>query len=43
MSGDNIEVNVQRIGCQGSDWIHLAQNETQFYVLVNAAMNLRVL
>jgi hypothetical protein len=35
---DNIKIDLQEVGCEGLDWIELAQNRA----LVNAIMNLRV-
>jgi len=35
-------VVVKEIGCEGMDWILLAQDRDQLWDLVNTAMNLRV-
>jgi hypothetical protein len=39
---DNIKIDLREIGCDGMDWIDLAQNRDQWRALVNAVMNLRV-
>jgi hypothetical protein len=39
---DNIKMDLREIGCDGRDWIDLAQDRDQLRVLVNAVMNLRV-
>jgi hypothetical protein len=33
---------VKEAGCEGEDWVHLAQNRVQWRALVNTVMNLRV-
>jgi len=35
-------MNLKEIGCEGVDWIELAQDSDQFRDLVNTVMNLRV-
>jgi hypothetical protein len=35
-------VDLQGVGCEGIDWIKLAQNSDSWWALVNAAMNLQV-
>jgi hypothetical protein len=35
--------DLREIGCDGVDWIDLAQNRDQWRALVNTVMNLRVL
>jgi hypothetical protein len=39
---DNIKMDLREIGCDGVNWIHLAQNTDQWRALVNTLMNLRV-
>jgi hypothetical protein len=40
--GDNIKMDLQKVGCGGMDWIELVQNRYRWPALVNAVMNLRV-
>jgi hypothetical protein len=40
---DNIEIDLRERGCEGVDWIHLAQDRDQWWDLVNTVMNLQVL
>ena len=40
--GDNIEMHIQEVGCEGMDWIEVAQDKNRWWAFVNAVMNLRV-
>ena len=35
-------MNLQEVGCEGMDWIELAQNRDRWRALVSTVMNLRV-
>ena len=39
---DDTEMNLQEVGCEGMDWIELAQDRNRWWALMNAVMNLRV-
>jgi hypothetical protein len=36
---DNIKMYLKDIRCEGMDWIHLAQDRNQWWVLVDMLMN----
>ena len=40
--GINIKMDLQGVGCEGRDWIHMAQDRDRWRAPVNAIMNLRV-
>lgn len=42
MGGDNIKINVRKIGWCDIDWIHLTLNRDLWWPLVNAVMKLGV-
>ena len=39
---DNIKMDIQEVGCEGMDWIELAQDKDRWRALMFAVMNLRV-
>jgi hypothetical protein len=39
---DNIKMDLRKIGIDGANWIHLAQDRVQWRAFVSTAMNLRV-
>ena len=39
---DNIEMDLQKVGCGGMDWIELAQARDRWQALVNVVKNLQV-
>jgi len=38
---DNIKIELQEVGCEGMDWIDVAQDRDRWRALVNAVMYLR--
>ena len=41
--GMDRKMDFQEVGCEGMDWIELAQDRYRWQALVNAVMNLRAL
>jgi hypothetical protein len=39
---DSIRMDIQEVGCNGVDWIGLAQDRNRWRAIVNAVMNLWV-
>ena len=39
---DNIKMDLQTVGCRGTDWIEISQGRDRWRALVNAVMNRRV-
>jgi len=37
---DNIRMDLMEIGCVSVDWMHLAQERNQWWVLVNTVLNI---
>jgi 3-oxoacyl-ACP reductase-like protein len=38
---DNIKMDLQEVGCEGMDWIDLAQDSDRWQALADVVMNLR--
>ena len=39
---DNIKMDLRKVGCEGMDWIDVAQDKDGWRALVNVVMNFRV-
>jgi hypothetical protein len=39
---DNINMDIQEMGCGGMDWTELAQDRYRWRTIVNEVMNLRI-
>jgi len=39
---DNIKMNLQEVGCEGMDWIGLAQDRDRWRAVVNVVINLGI-
>jgi hypothetical protein len=39
---NTVEMGLKEVGCENSDWIHLAQDRVQRWAVVKTVMKLRV-
>ena len=39
---DNIKMDLQEVGCEGMDWIDVAQGRDKWRAIMNVVMNLHV-
>ena len=39
---DNIKMDLEKIGCEGVDWVNLVQDRDRWLALVSAVINLQV-
>jgi hypothetical protein len=39
---DNIKMDLRDIGCDGMDWVDVAQDRNQWMAIVNTVMSLRI-
>jgi hypothetical protein len=39
---DNIKMDLQEVGCEGLDWIDLAQDRDRWWAFVTVVMNLQI-
>jgi len=39
---NNIKMDLQEVGCEGMDWLDLAEDRNRWRTLVNGVMNLQV-
>jgi hypothetical protein len=42
MWDDNIQMDLQQVGCEGMDWIDVAHDRDMWWTLVNVVMSLQV-